>query len=61
MLVSTVDMSLTSSNAQALIPLRRSAGIIAYQLLTGRLPFSGDDGDDVAELYMRKQLFENRV
>ena len=41
--------------------LRRSAGIIAYQLLTGRLPFAGEQGDEVAELYMRKQLFQNRV
>ena len=40
---------------------RRSAGIIAYQLLTGRLPFSGESGDEVAELYMQKQLFQNRV
>ena len=40
---------------------RRSAGIIAYQLLTGRLPFSGDSGEEVAELYMQKQLFQNRV
>ena len=35
--------------------------MIAYQLLTGRLPFSGEDGDEVAELYMQKQLFENKV
>ena len=36
-------------------------GIIAYQLLTGRLPFSGDLGDEVTELFMEKQLFENKA
>lgn len=36
-------------------------GIIVYQLLTGRLPFSGESGDEVTELYMQEQLFENKV
>lgn len=33
---------------------------MAYQLLTGRLPFTGDDGDEVAELYMEKQQCNNK-
>ena len=33
-----------------------SAGIIAYQLLTGKLPFAGEEGSSVAELYMDKQV-----
>ncbi len=37
-----------------------SVGIIAYMLLTGRLPFSGEEGDEVAELYMRKHVFNNK-
>lgn len=32
-----------------------SLGIVAYQLLTGRLPFSGEEGQEVAEEYMEKQ------
>jgi calcium-dependent protein kinase len=37
-----------------------SVGIIAYMLLTGRLPFSGEEGDEVAELYMSKHVFNNK-
>ena len=37
-----------------------SAGILAYQLLTGRLPFVGDSGLLVSKLYMAKQLFTNK-
>jgi calcium-dependent protein kinase len=33
---------------------------VAYQLLTGRLPFSGEDGAEVAELYMTKQVYTNK-
>lgn len=38
-----------------------SAGIIAYQLLTGRLPFTGEEGEEVAETYMQKKVFDNKV
>lgn len=37
-----------------------SVGIVAYMLLTGRLPFSGEEGDEVAELYMSKHVFNNK-
>jgi calcium-dependent protein kinase len=37
-----------------------SVGIIAYMLLTGRFPFSGEEGDEVAELYMSKHVFNNK-
>jgi calcium-dependent protein kinase len=37
-----------------------SVGIIAYMLLTGRLPFSGEEGDEVAELYMSKHVYNNK-
>lgn len=37
-----------------------SAGILAYQLLTGRLPFVGDNGLMVSKLYMTKQIFSNK-
>lgn len=37
-----------------------SVGIVAYQLLTGRLPFSGEEGDEVAEEYMSKQVYNNK-
>jgi serine/threonine protein kinase len=38
-----------------------SAGILAYQLLTGRLPFIGETGLLVSKLYMAKQVFTNKV
>lgn len=38
-----------------------SVGIIAYLLLTGRLPFAGEEGEEVSDLFMRKQIFQNRV
>lgn len=38
-----------------------SAGIIAYQLVTGRLPFSGEEGEEVSVRYMEKQQFEHKV
>ncbi len=37
------------------------AGIIAYQLLTGRLPFAGEEGQEVSDRFMAKQLCSNRV
>jgi serine/threonine protein kinase len=37
-----------------------STGILAYQLLTGRLPFIGDNGVLVSKLYMTKQIFSNK-
>ena len=33
-----------------------SVGIVAYQLLTGRLPFAGEEGEDVSEVYMSKHV-----
>lgn len=36
-------------------------GIIAYLLLTGRLPFGGEDGQEVSDLFLTKQTFSNRV
>jgi serine/threonine protein kinase len=33
-----------------------SLGIVAYQLLTGRLPFSGEEGQEVSDVYMEKQV-----
>ena len=38
-----------------------SVGIIAYLLLTGRLPFAGEEGEEVSDLFIRKQTFQNRV
>ena len=37
------------------------AGILAYQLLTGRLPFSGEEGDEVSEVFQQRKVFDNRV
>ena len=37
-----------------------SAGVLAYQLLSGRLPFVGDNGLLVSRLYMTKQVFTNK-
>lgn len=37
-----------------------SLGIVAYQLLTGRLPFSGEEGQEVSEEYMAKKVFDNK-
>lgn len=38
-----------------------SAGVMAYQLVTGRLPFSGEEGEEVSTLYMQTQRFEHKV
>ena len=38
-----------------------SAGIIAYQLVTGRLPFSGEEGEEVSTRFMEKQQFDHKV
>ena len=38
-----------------------SAGVIAYQLLTSRLPFAGEAGLEVSEAYMRKQVVDHKV
>ncbi|KAL4856185.1 Calcium-dependent protein kinase 16 [Chlorella vulgaris] len=37
-----------------------SLGIVAYQLLTGRLPFAGEEGLEVSEEYMAKKVFDNK-
>ena len=37
-----------------------SVGIVAYMLLSGRLPFSGEEGEEVAELYMSKHVYNNK-
>ena len=37
-----------------------SVGVVAYMLLTGRLPFSGEEGSEVSELYMAKHTFHNK-
>mmetsp|Transcript_12971 Transcript_12971/g.36475 ORF Transcript_12971/g.36475 Transcript_12971/m.36475 type:complete len:713 (-) Transcript_12971:770-2908(-) len=37
-----------------------SAGITAYQLLTGRLPFYGEEGLEVSERYMNTRTFNNK-
>eukprot|EP00803_Ostreobium_quekettii_P004365 evm.model.scf_394.1 EVM.evm.TU.scf_394.1 scf_394:12902-20036(+) len=37
-----------------------STGVLAYQLLTGRLPFSGDEGFPLSQQYMDKQMFTNK-
>ena len=38
-----------------------SAGVMAYQLVTGRLPFSGEEGEEVSTLFMEKQQFDHKV
>ena len=38
-----------------------SAGVMAYQLVTGRLPFSGEEGEEVSTQYMQTQRFEHKV
>ena len=38
-----------------------SAGIIAYQLVTGRLPFAGEEGEEVSTRFMEKQQFDHKV
>lgn len=37
-----------------------SVGIIAYLLLTGRLPFGDEDGQEVSELFLTKQNYRNK-
>lgn len=37
-----------------------SVGIIAYLLLTGRLPFGCEDGREVSDLFLTKQNFRNK-
>lgn len=37
-----------------------SAGIIAYQLVTGRLPFTGEEGEEVSTQYMEKKQFDHK-
>jgi len=37
-----------------------STGITAYQLLTGRLPFYGEEGLEVSEKYMQNRTFNNK-
>lgn len=38
-----------------------SAGIIAYQLITGWLPFAGEEGDEVSTRYMETTQFDRKV
>ena len=38
-----------------------SAGVMAYQLVTGRLPFCGEEGEEVSTQYMQTQRFEHKV
>lgn len=38
-----------------------SAGVMAYQLVTGRLPFTGEDGEEVSTRYMETQQFDHKV
>lgn len=38
-----------------------SAGVMAYQLVTGRLPFSGEEGEEVSTRYMQTQRFDHKV
>ena len=38
-----------------------SAGIIAYQLITGWLPFAGEEGEDVSTRYMETTQFDRKV
>ena len=38
-----------------------SAGVIAYQLVTGRLPFTGEEGEEVSTGFMEKQQFDHKV
>jgi calcium-dependent protein kinase len=37
-----------------------SVGIVAYMLLTGRLPFTGEEGAEVASLYMTSHVYNNK-
>lgn len=37
-----------------------SAGIVAYQLLTGRLPFSGDEGQEVTDQYSKDHTYNHK-
>jgi calcium-dependent protein kinase len=37
-----------------------SAGVVAYLILTGKLPFSGDEGDEVAEDFMKGSACANK-
>ncbi|GAB4824203.1 hypothetical protein N2152v2_011249 [Parachlorella kessleri] len=37
-----------------------STGIVAYLLLTGRLPFAGEEGIEVTDLFMSKQVYNNK-
>jgi len=37
-----------------------SVGIVAYQLLAGKLPFSGEEGSEVSELYMTQKVYHHK-
>lgn len=37
-----------------------SVGIVAYMLLSGRLPFTGEEGAEVASLYMTSHVYNNK-